>query len=242
MLNEVLFKYLPYWPVFVILMAISMFGAWFYLRITPPMYEATASILLKDESKDYGKSKMDQTLDPLSDNKLIENEVVVLKSKTIMQDVIKNLGLYASFFEEGEMGPRPAYTTSPVMIEAANPDEIKMVKKMPFTFSESDSMVIIGSKKYALDTFVKTDYGVIKFVPNKHFQTAALKPLYFSMLRPKVGAEGYSARLTIGSTKQNTVVTLTFKDGVPERAEDVLNEVIAVYNKATLNDKMRLAS
>src|SRR4029079_15171215 len=46
----------------------------------------------------------------------------------------------------------------------------------------------------------------------------------------------------IGSTKQNTVVSLTFKDGVPERAEHVLDELIAVYNKATLNDKKRMAS
>jgi tyrosine-protein kinase Etk/Wzc len=241
MLNEVLFKYLPYWPVFVILMAVSMFGAWFYLRITPPMFEASASIMLKDEDKGAGPSAMDKTLDPLSDTKLIENEAEVLKSKTLMQDVVKNLNLYASFFEEGEMGPRPAYTTSPVMIVASDPDAIKMVKKIPFSFSESDSMVVIGSKKYALDTFVTTDYGIIKFVRNEHFSDKALKPLFFSMVKPRIAAEGYSARLKLMSSKVNTVVNLNFRDGVPERAEDVLNELIAVYNKATINDKKRLA-
>src|SRR6476620_5280239 len=97
MLNEVLFKYLPYWPVFIILMAVSGFGAWFYLRITPPMYEASASIMIKDESKDAGHSKMEEDLDPLSDKKFIENEVEVLKSKTLMKDVVKRLHLYASF-------------------------------------------------------------------------------------------------------------------------------------------------
>ena len=51
MLTDVLFKYIPYWPVFVILMAVSMFGAWFYLRITPRMFEANASIMVKDEQK-----------------------------------------------------------------------------------------------------------------------------------------------------------------------------------------------
>jgi uncharacterized protein involved in exopolysaccharide biosynthesis len=113
MLNEVLFKYIPYWPVFVILMAVSMFGAWFYLRITPPMYEASASIMIKDESKDAGQNKMEAELDPLSDKKLIENEVEVLKSKTLMKEVIKNLHLYANFFEEGEVTPKSAYTSSP---------------------------------------------------------------------------------------------------------------------------------
>ena len=84
MMNDVLFKYLPYWPVFVILIAISLCGAWFYLRVTPKMYEASAKIMLKDESKDVGESKMITELDPLSDNKIIENEVEVLKSKTLM--------------------------------------------------------------------------------------------------------------------------------------------------------------
>jgi capsular exopolysaccharide synthesis family protein len=242
MLNEVLFKYLPYWPVFVILMAVSMFGAWFYLRITPPMYEASASIMIKDESKDAGQSKMQEDLDPISDKKLIENEVEVLKSKTLMKDVIKNLNLYASFFEEGEITPKPAYTSSPVIIQAANPDAVKKVEKIPFSFSESDSQVVIGSKKYPLDTFMKTPYGNIKFVPNKHFSDAAVKPLFFKMANPKVAAEGYSDRLKILSSKANTVITLNFRDAMPERAEDVLNELIAVYNKASMEDKKRLAS
>jgi len=242
MLNEVLFKYLPYWPVFIILMAVSGFGAWFYLRITPPMYEASASIMIKDESKDAGPSKMEEDLDPLSDKKVIENEVEVLKSKTLMKDVVKRLHLYASFFEEGEMTPKPAYITSPVMIEASNPDAVKKAEKVPFSFSESDSQVVINSKRYPLNEFVTTPYGNIKFVRNKHFSYKAIKPLYFSLIHPRAAAEGYSGRLSITSSKVSTVVTLNFKDGVPERAEDVLNELIAVYNKASIDDKKRLAS
>jgi hypothetical protein len=128
------------------------------------------------------------------------------------------------------------------MIEASNPDAVRKVEKIPFSFSESDSMVIIGSKKYALDTFIKTDYGVVKFVPNKHFNGNAERPLYFSMANPRVIAEGYSGRVKILSSRVNTVINLNFKDASPERAEDVLNELIAVYNKASIDDKKRLAS
>ncbi len=242
MLNEILFKYVPYWPVFVILIAVSTFGAWFYLRITPPMYEASASIMIKDESKGDEKGKMMEDLDQLSDKKIIENEVEVLKSKTLMNDVVKNLHLYVSFFEEGKMVPKPAYVTSPVMIEAFNPDEIRKAEKVPISFSEKDSQVVIGSQRYPLDQFVQTSYGNIKFVKNKHFQYNALKPLYFSLINPRVTAEGYSSRLTIASNSKSTVVTLNFKDQVPERAEEVLNELILVYNKASLDDKNRLAA
>ena len=100
-LSDVLFKYLPYWPVFVILIAISTFGAWFYLRVTPKMYEASASIMLKDEDKGTGESQMREDLDPLSEKKIIENEVEVLKSKTLMKEVVK-IFLYASFLKKAK--------------------------------------------------------------------------------------------------------------------------------------------
>ena len=241
-LSDVLFKYLPYWPVFVILIAISMFGAWFYLRVTPKMYEASASIMLKDEDKGTGESKMREDLDPLSEKKTVENEVEVLKSKTLMKEVVKNLHLYASFFEEGEMSPKPAYISSPVTLEAAEPDLLKKVEKVSFSFSEKDSQVVIGSKRYPLNEFVATPFGKIKFVRNAQFSTQAEKPLYFTLVNPRVAAPSYSSRLDVGSSRTSTIVTLSLKDGVPERAEDVLDELIAEYNKASINDAKRLAS
>lgn len=240
-LTDAMFKYIPYWPVFVILIAVSMFGAWFYLRITPRMYEASASILIKDETKGTIEPEMVTELDQLNPKKVIENEVEVLNSKSIMRDVVKNLHLYADFFEEGDMVPKPAYTTSPVMIEASNPDAVRKVKKVPFSFS-GDSQVVIGSKKYPLNQFVTTDYGNLKFVPNRHYVSPALKPLFFTMVNPKVAAEGFSSKLKITSTKVSTVVKLNFRDGVPERAEDILNELITVYNRADIEEKKRLAA
>ena len=51
MLGELVFKYLPYWPIFIVFLILSLLGAWFYLRITPPKYEISAAIMIKDEKK-----------------------------------------------------------------------------------------------------------------------------------------------------------------------------------------------
>ena len=239
---DAVYKYIPYWPVFVILMAISIFGAWFYMRITPPLYEAEASIMIKDEQKGVYNSETENELDPLSDKKIIDNEVEVLKSKSLMNEVVKNQHAYASYFEEGEMAPKSAYTTTPVTVEAFNPAGLRKVKKIEYSFSEKDSQVIIGSKKYPLNKFVETGYGQLKFVPNKHFAAAAEKPLFFSLINPRVATLAFSSRLKIGSTKTSTVITLNFRDEAPERAEDMLNELIIAYNKASIENKKREAS
>src|ERR1051325_7271846 len=86
MLNDIVFKYIPYWPVFVILMAVSMFGAWFYLRITPKMFDATAKIAVKDEQKGYEGPKMQEEMEQFDSKKIIENEVEVVKSNTLMSE------------------------------------------------------------------------------------------------------------------------------------------------------------
>jgi capsular exopolysaccharide synthesis family protein len=236
------YKYIPYWPVFVILMAISMFGAWFYLRITPPLYEASASIEVKDEQKGVYETELQRELDPYGGKKSIENEAQVIKSKTLMNEVVKNLHVYASFFEEGEMAPRSAYTTTPVTIEASNPDELRKAKKVEYSFSEKDSQVIIGPKRYPLNQFVETGYGKLKFVRNKHFILPAEKPLFFTLINPRIATLGFSSKLKIGSDNKSTVITLDFRDEAPERAEDMLNELIAVYNKASIEEKKRHAS
>ena len=43
------YRYLPYWPIYVVLMIIFGAGAYAYMRYATPYYEVTANILLKDE-------------------------------------------------------------------------------------------------------------------------------------------------------------------------------------------------
>lgn len=239
---DAVYKYLPYWPVFVILMALSIFGAWFYLRITPSLYEATASVEIKDEQKGTYNTNLEQELDPLAAKKIIENEVQVLKSKTMLQEVVKNLHVYASYFEEGEMAPKTAYTSTPVILQAENPDGLHKAKKVTYSYSDRDSQVVIGSQHYALNQVVETPYGRLKFVRNPHFTTPAEKPLFFTIVNPRVATLAFSSKLKSISDNKSTVITLALRDESPERAEDILREMISSYNRANVEEKRRQAS
>ena len=41
-------RYLRYWYFFPIFLALALISAFFYLQITPPVYSAKTSILIKD--------------------------------------------------------------------------------------------------------------------------------------------------------------------------------------------------
>src|SRR5262245_42335715 len=138
-LGELVFKYLPYWPIFIAVLILSLLGAWFYLRITPPKFEITASIMIKDEKKGSVDGQTINALDQLSRKKIVENEIEIFRSRTLMHQVVKNLHLYASLFEEDQLRPNSAYTTSPIIVEAANPDNLRQADKVKFQFSAQDS-------------------------------------------------------------------------------------------------------
>ena len=242
--NDILFKYLPYWPVFIFFLIVCFAGAWFYLRITPPQYEITASIMLKDDNKGAhdGQTIINQ-LNQLSERRIVENEIEILQSRKLMQEVVKNLKLYVSFFEEDKFGSKPAYSSSPIQIQLVDPDNIKIPEKVEFQFSEKDSVVIIGSNKYPLDQFINTDYGSMRFSINKlSTYTRSKNKLYFTLSRPQaIAASLLSGLKASPSTKLTSVLLLAIKDTDPKRGEDILNELIAVYNKASLSEKNRLA-
>ena len=77
--------------------------------------------MIKDEKKGSAEGQTINSLDQLSRKKIVENEIEIFRSRTLMYQVVKNLHLYASLFEDDKFGPKSAYTTSPVIIEAAKP-------------------------------------------------------------------------------------------------------------------------
>lgn len=65
--------FLPYWPGYLILATLCIGGAWHYLQTKFPMYESTASILIKDEKRGTEDSNMMASINMLSSKKTIEN-------------------------------------------------------------------------------------------------------------------------------------------------------------------------
>ena len=72
-------KYIPYWPLFLIAILIGLVAAHIYLRYTTPMYQAAATLIIKDEKKGNEESKLVESLDQISSKKIVENEIEILQ-------------------------------------------------------------------------------------------------------------------------------------------------------------------
>jgi tyrosine-protein kinase Etk/Wzc len=244
--KELLFKYLPYWPLFLILLLVCGLSAFLYLQYGTPIYETAATILVKDEKKGLDDSNLMEQLDLFGSKKLVENEIEVIQSRTLMREVVKNLALYAPIAQKRSIGSRSAYVFSPVRIQLRNPDSLIEQEKVYFTYDSLRQSITLANKHFPLNTWiwVNDSIGVIRFIPNPNYQAPDEKfPLYFSLVNVKTVTDDLLEAIKVTqATKLASVIDLKLKDAVPKRGEDILNGLIDEYNKAAISDKNALAS
>jgi tyrosine-protein kinase Etk/Wzc len=242
--HQLLFRYLPYWPLFLILILLGAGAAYFYLKTLVPVYEISASILIKDEKKGSDDSKIMESLNLLSSKKIVENEIEVIHSRTILTEVIKDLHLYAPIFEKDEFVSRPAYITSPIIVELQQPDSLLQAQDVSFIYSASTQSIIASNTKYPLGQWMNSTWGVIRFSKNLLYHPSSGKnTFYFKLENIKKTVNDLSEKLEVTpSGKLSSVIDLVLKDAVPERGEAIVNDVINVYNKVSITDKNLLAA
>ena len=241
-LNQLWLRHVVYWPFFLLLFVVAFGLAWVYLYVKNPVYEAFAKILIKDEKKGSENTDAMNFLNLMGTKKLLENERDVISSKTLLVNTVKNLGLYASIYEEENFKAIPVYKASPILIEAKKPDLINETDDIYFSFNRNNATVTIKGKAYPLNQWVNIEGETIRFLPNKEYTPVEGKKFFFNLSSPGSVADNIKWNLeVVASSKLSSILELTLKDEVPERAKDILNELMIVYEKANLHDKNMLA-
>jgi tyrosine-protein kinase Etk/Wzc len=242
LLDDLSHKYIPYWPLLLMLTIPLIMLAWVYLKVKSPVYEVTASIQVKDEKKGVSEDQVTESLNVLSAKSIVENEVEIIHSKRFVDEVVKDLHLYAPTYLKGRYRSVSAYLASPVTIEAEDPDNLAEVKKVAFSYDFNKKVVEIDKKQYPINQFVSTPYGRLKFAPNPRFTKTEKGELSFSLIKPRNVTEGVYAALDVSAVgKLSSIVKFKMKDEVAQRGEDIVNGVIEKYNNATVASKTTLA-
>ena len=237
-LEKIASNYLPYWPLLLLIILLTLTGAYLYLRYATPMYSASATIMIKDDRKGSEDSHISDQLNLIASNKNIENEIQVLQSRALMEAVVKKLCLYAPLSQKGQVKSSDAYMQSPVVVEARNIDSISGAQNVNFDYDKTSQTVLLNNKdRYPINEFVSTAYGVLKFSPNPWYQPSieSNRQLSFSLEDPSGVAVGALRGLIV--TSNTAFVTLSYKDQLPQRAVNILNSLIELYQTRSIEDK-----
>lgn len=120
-LYAVFFKYMVYWPWFVASVLACCIGMYVFLRYQTPVYNVTSSVLIKEDEKKGANAASGlaaiQDLGMLSMTSNFDNEVEILRSRTLIKKVVSDMGLYIDMEESNALGFNPPlYKNSPVNV------------------------------------------------------------------------------------------------------------------------------
>lgn len=236
-------KYISYWPLFILIGLVFITSAFIYIRYTNPKYEASATLLIKDEKKGTDDSKILESLNIINSKKIIENEIEVLQSRKILDSVVKHLSLYAPIYIKGRFRNISAYEKANIKIEIFNPDSIMESKDILLSIPKNCDSIFLNRIYVGLvNNWNITKYGNLKISRNRNSQTNLNDNIQFSLIPVKDITEKMSSQLTVeASNKLSSIINLIYKDEDPKRAEDILNNIIEYYINATIDQKNNLA-
>ena len=242
---QMLAKYFTYWPLFVLFFVLSVVASFIYLRYSVPKYQATASLIIKDEKKGSDDSKLMESLNMINTKKIIENEIEILQSRPLIDEVVKKLYLYAPMYHEGKIKELSAYMDAPVVVEALYPDSVKTIKQKIFLQLDSatNTVSLNGLNVGNTNQWLQTPFGVLRFVINeKYIATQSGKSIYFKLNKVEEMTDDILKRLKVTATnKLSSVIEVKYRDVKPKLAVDVLNQILVSYNNRSINEKNSLA-
>jgi capsular exopolysaccharide synthesis family protein len=239
-LKKTLYKYLSYWKWFFISLTLALSFAFVYLKFQTPLFNIHSSILIKDEKKGLGQDDMLKQLDIFSSNKVVDNEIEILKSFSLMEKVVNTLNLNVSYGLKETTRTIELYDESPIFLNLIEGNER--------TFSAPLEIEIINSKNIKIDgvlypanTQIKTVSGTFKI--SFTGKSPEIKSLLAIIQPISLITEDLQSNLTIEpSSKMSSVLNLNLNNAVPQKGKDILNKLVDAYNHDALDDKNKVAA
>lgn len=254
--KAVLFKYTIHWPWFVACILLCMAGAWLYLRYTPPVYNISASVIIKDNDKNSKASSGMADLEDLgfySSINNFDNEVEILQSRTLIKKVVEELDLYISYAAKSSFHDIELYKSSPVKVWIT-PEEAQKLPAPAYinlTLQPGNKLnvkITIGEQEYSkqfdkLPALLTTPSGTFSFTPADSTIAKSEQKIMATVSSPRSVAGSYRGALSIEPTsKSTTIAQISVKSTHTQRGMDFINKLVEIYNRDANDDKNEVAT
>ena len=239
-------KYLKKWPWFLLSLLVAMILAWLYLRYTPKQYLTNASVLVStSKNKSSSISMEDFTNMPLGGGfggNNLQDEIAIMKSKPILYDLVKNLNLDVQVSNEGRVITTNIYDETPIFgnLEVTNPKKFE---------SQYFSFIPVNATQFKLkqEGISEKTHQYGQKIPLKHGNFTIYrqplvkfeKPVNIALVHPQEVVNSLEQSI-IGdrdTKNQSNIITLSIQGAIPQKSENILNELIKQYNKDAIDNK-----
>ena len=247
-----------YWVLISVVVFFAIGGV--YLMQKSPVYQRQATVLIKDVRKGSAANELAAFSDiaGISTRRSVDNELHVLQARRLMVEVVERLGLTTNYSTKSGLRTVDLYRNAPISVTFV--DDLGG-KTCSFVATLTEDGVAISDFKRAKTPGVDTDadedfvatakfgetinlpIGQIVVEPTLYYNPESVgKEITVSKLSKEAIATAYRGAVKMDvASKMASVVNMSLSNTVPQRAEDVLNTLIDVYNDDAVSDKRIVA-
>lgn len=233
-----------YWFFLSLLVAGTL--AFFRVKTTPPVYERTASILIKSGDKAGDETLRELGLSQTPSN--LVNEILMMNTSVVATEIVRRLHLDVDYFQDGTFYKKTVYGLSlPLGVRFLDLNDGEWAG-LHASLSADGTLRLSGLQRGG-ETFldeatlhmgdtVLTPIGRLAVLPSPYYKKGTSVELDVVRSSLEAAAGNIRWRISAGLRNPNsTIIDVRYRDVSPSRAEDVLNTLVAVYNENWMQDR-----
>lgn len=245
-----IFRYLRYWYWFALGILIALFAAYTYLRYTPNVYGTNAKIKIIDNSAGGFKMPSMGGVSLFSRSRVnLENEIEIIKSYRLNEQVVRNLGLQTSFTTLGYISEVKLWRNQPFELEWLLPQDSLDRQSIVFeVLMEVDGFRIFqeeqesnAKKIFPYNQRVTLDGIPFKISPKPEYKGSNFK-VRVNLQTVHQATTGLVANVNISNVgKESEILNLTYNGQNSKKNEDILNELMRVFDLDGVKDRQKVS-
>jgi capsular exopolysaccharide synthesis family protein len=235
-IKELFFKYVRFLPLYILFIALSLFGAYMYLRYATEFYRSAGQIIIRDDKNTPSISdRLEQAMQSDS-RKNIQTEVEVMQSREMMERVVKTLGLNFNYHAKGKIKQLNIYKIAPFRIEALQINDSSQGFTLNLNFVDQKSFRVDGLPSLIqMGQTFENQFG--KFRINRVSKGTIAPECQIQYNSTLEQASMFLGGLVV-FPKQNTgILTIIMESTNSHLAADVVNGLMEEYQLVTIEDK-----
>lgn len=245
-LKEFVFKYLRYLPLLVGCILLSLILAFIKIRYATPIYNVTGSLLINKESIN-GRSNNNESLEDMfmfSNTVNLKNELEILKSRPLVQRVVKNLFLQVSYFNKGKVRSSNIYGSSPFELEIVSLKDSSHSFQFQMEVFDKNFKFQNTNTLFDYDKIFENTAGVFRLKKVSGVSFSTFGSNIFIITYQPLDAATTSLASAINTAQiidQATILNLSIETDNVTFGKAVINELMKEYGKMNVEDKRQIS-
>ncbi|WP_226389055.1 GumC family protein [Penaeicola halotolerans] len=265
-IKGIIFRFLKYWPFFLLSIVASLAIVWFYHRYTAPKYTVSGTLMIKEEFANGGiASGFIEGTELFNNTRNIENEIFIIRSKSLAAQALDKVDFDVTYFSEGTIKRNELYQDAPFevevdwthaqltrgefRIEPINDNQFRL-REGEKSFSNYGGLDSVNQLSPTNVNLYETTFNYGEWIENRQVRFRITKRgnieddrFLFTLNDRESLIELYSRSVGVKQVgTSGSILELSIETSVIPKGRDYLNTLMETYIQNELNDKNQVAA